>query len=81
MATNDKEQERLRRVYADKTEGELQALAADAASLTPEAAQALDPARTESVLAHRRDRGTASRRSAAGRVVQYAPGLPSSSRF
>jgi hypothetical protein len=42
MANNDNEEERLRRVYADKTEGELQVLAADAASLTPEAARALE---------------------------------------
>ena len=42
MATNGEEQERLRRVYADKTEGELQVLAADAPSLTPEAVQALE---------------------------------------
>src|SRR5262245_8134698 len=37
----DQERERLRRVYADKTEGELRALAGDAVSLTPEAVQAL----------------------------------------
>jgi hypothetical protein len=39
MTINEKEQERLRLVYADKGDGELEALAADAASLTPEAAQ------------------------------------------
>jgi len=44
MADKDTEQERerLRRVYAEKAEGELRVLAADAVSLTPEAAQALE---------------------------------------
>lgn len=44
MADKDSEQERerLRRVYAGKSEGELHVLAADAGSLTPEAVQALE---------------------------------------
>jgi hypothetical protein len=40
-----------------------------------------DRVRTESALVHRRDRGTASRRSAAGRAVQCAPSLLSRSTF